>query len=167
VPDPAHSRAPDLVNRKFTADAPGQLHVADFTCVPLDGGGFGYAAFVIDVYAGLIAARRTARDPARGSALAEKVTGGRARRAGASARAGLSLHRAGSSAFAPAAHGGLPPVRSPWGTARHRLAAVTPAARSRTGTGNPPQRSSLEPSKIAVKGALRASHVMPCGHPGL
>jgi putative transposase len=57
VPDPAHSRAPDLVNRKFTADAPGQLHVADFTYVPLDGGGLGYAAFVIDVCAGLIAGR--------------------------------------------------------------------------------------------------------------
>jgi transposase InsO family protein len=30
------------------------LHVADFTYVPLDGGGFGYTAFVIDAYAGLI-----------------------------------------------------------------------------------------------------------------
>jgi transposase InsO family protein len=55
VPDPAHSRAPDLVNRNFTAERPGQLHVADFTYVPLDGGGFGYAAFVIDAFAGLIA----------------------------------------------------------------------------------------------------------------
>ena len=34
---------------------PGQLHVADFTYVPLDGGGFGYTAFVIDAFAGLIA----------------------------------------------------------------------------------------------------------------
>jgi len=31
----------------------GLLHVADFT-VPLAGGGFGYTAFVIDAYAGLI-----------------------------------------------------------------------------------------------------------------
>ena len=38
--------------------------------------------------------------------------------------------RAGSSAFAPSAHGGLPPVRDP-GTARHRLAAVTPADRAK------------------------------------
>jgi transposase InsO family protein len=29
--------------------------VADFTYVPLDGGGFGYTAFVIDAFAGLIA----------------------------------------------------------------------------------------------------------------
>jgi putative transposase len=54
VPDPAASRAPDLVNRQFTADAPGKLHVADFTCVPLAGGGFCYTAFVIDAFAGLI-----------------------------------------------------------------------------------------------------------------
>ncbi len=57
VPDPGHSRAPDLVRRDFTAQRPGQLHVADFTYVPLDGGGFGYAAFVIDAFAGLIAGR--------------------------------------------------------------------------------------------------------------
>ena len=55
TPDAAHTRAPDLVKRNFKASAPGQLHVADFTYVPLDGGGFGYTAFVIDAFAGLIA----------------------------------------------------------------------------------------------------------------
>lgn len=55
TPDPGHSRAPDLVKRDFKAERPGQLHVADFTYVPLDGGGFGYTAFVIDAFAGLIA----------------------------------------------------------------------------------------------------------------
>ena len=55
VPDPAHTRAPDLVQRNFTAERPGQLHVADFTYVPLDGGGFGHTAFCIDAFAGLIA----------------------------------------------------------------------------------------------------------------
>jgi transposase InsO family protein len=55
TPDPGHSRAPDLVKRDFTAQRPGHLHVADFTYVPLDGGGFGYTAFVIDAFAGLIA----------------------------------------------------------------------------------------------------------------
>jgi putative transposase len=55
IPDPAQTRAPDLVRRNFTAGRPGQLHVADFTYVPLDGGGFGYTAFVIDAFAGLIA----------------------------------------------------------------------------------------------------------------
>jgi len=55
IPDPAATRAPDLVRRDFAAGRPGQLHVADFTYVPLEGGGFGYTAFVIDAFAGLIA----------------------------------------------------------------------------------------------------------------
>ena len=54
VPDPAASRAPDLVRRRFKASGPGQLHVADFTYVPLTGGRFAYTAFVIDAFAGLI-----------------------------------------------------------------------------------------------------------------
>jgi transposase InsO family protein len=41
VADPAHSRAPDLVKRNFKAERPGQLHVADFTYVPLDAGASG------------------------------------------------------------------------------------------------------------------------------
>src|SRR5260370_18996482 len=55
VPDPGHARAADLVNRDFRAGRPGQLLVADFTYVPLAGGGFGYVAFVIDAFAGPIA----------------------------------------------------------------------------------------------------------------
>jgi putative transposase len=55
VADPAHPRHPDLVHRDFRAQRPGQLLVADFTYVPMAGGGFGYAAFVIDVFAGTIA----------------------------------------------------------------------------------------------------------------
>nr|WP_145929555.1 IS3 family transposase [Mycobacterium intracellulare] len=53
--DPAAARAPDLVRRRFGASRPNELDVADFTYVPLDGGGFGYTAFVIDAFAGLIA----------------------------------------------------------------------------------------------------------------
>jgi putative transposase len=52
--DPAATRAPDLVRRRFHAARPNVLDVADFTYVPLNGGGFGYTAFVIDAYAGLI-----------------------------------------------------------------------------------------------------------------
>ena len=54
VPDPANPRHPDLVNRDFRASRPGQLLVADFTYVPLAGGGFGYVAFCIDAFAGTI-----------------------------------------------------------------------------------------------------------------
>ncbi len=53
VADPAATRAPDLVNRHFGADRPDELHVADFTYVRMLTG-FGYSAFVIDAFAGLI-----------------------------------------------------------------------------------------------------------------
>jgi putative transposase len=53
--DPAAARGPDLVRRRFHASRHNELDVADFTYVPLDGGGFGYTAFVIDAFAGLIA----------------------------------------------------------------------------------------------------------------
>jgi putative transposase len=52
--DPAAARAPDLVGRQWRVAAPNLLDVADFTYVPLDTGGFGYTAFVVDAYAGLI-----------------------------------------------------------------------------------------------------------------
>jgi putative transposase len=42
------------VRRRFKAPRPGQLHVADFTYVPLTGVRFAYTAFVIDAFAGLI-----------------------------------------------------------------------------------------------------------------
>jgi transposase InsO family protein len=47
--DPA-SRPRDLVERDFRAPAPNQLWVTDITYVELAGGGFCYAAFVIDVF---------------------------------------------------------------------------------------------------------------------
>jgi len=53
VADPAAERAPDLVKRQFTAACPDQLWVADFTYVPMTVE-FGYTAFIIDAFAGLI-----------------------------------------------------------------------------------------------------------------
>ena len=47
--DPAHTRAPDLVKRNFTAPRPDALWVADFTyCSTWSG--IVYVAFIIDVY---------------------------------------------------------------------------------------------------------------------
>jgi putative transposase len=54
VADPTATRAPDLVHRRFTAARPDALWVADFTYVPMSEGRFGYTAFVIDAFAGLI-----------------------------------------------------------------------------------------------------------------
>jgi putative transposase len=53
VSDPLADRFPDLVHRRFHVERPDQLHVADFTYVPMVSG-FGYTAFVIDAFAGLI-----------------------------------------------------------------------------------------------------------------
>jgi transposase InsO family protein len=51
--DPGAARAPDLVGRRWRVAAPNLLEVADFTYAPMVSG-FGYSAFVIDAYAGLI-----------------------------------------------------------------------------------------------------------------
>lgn len=50
IPDRTATRAPDLVKRRFEADGPNRLWVADFTyCTTLSG--VVYVAFVIDVFA--------------------------------------------------------------------------------------------------------------------
>ena len=45
---------PDPVDRKFEAEAPNRLHVADITYVRMADGRFAYTAFVTDVFAGRI-----------------------------------------------------------------------------------------------------------------
>ena len=58
--DPAHTRAPDLVRRDFTADRPDRLWVADFTyCSTWSG--IVYVAFVIDVFSRRIVGWKAAR----------------------------------------------------------------------------------------------------------
>jgi putative transposase len=58
--DPAATRAPDLVKRNFTATAPDQLWVADFTyCSTWSG--IVYVAFVVDVFSRRIVGWKAAR----------------------------------------------------------------------------------------------------------
>jgi len=52
--DPAAARAPEQVGRRWRVGAPNLLEVADVTHVRLDTGRFGYTAFLVDAYAGLI-----------------------------------------------------------------------------------------------------------------
>ena len=59
VADPAATRAPDLVNRRFTATRPNQLWVSDFTYVA-SWSGTVYVAFVIDVFSRLLVGWRAA-----------------------------------------------------------------------------------------------------------
>jgi hypothetical protein len=71
---------------------------------------------------------------------AGEVTGGHARRAGTLRLRDSRRDRAGSSAFAPAAHGGLPPVRYP-GHRPSGAGAVRATDRARA------RAPSLEPSR--------------------
>ena len=59
VPDPGAARACDLVERDFTATAPNQLWVADFTYVATFSGTV-YVAFVFDVFSRMILGWRAA-----------------------------------------------------------------------------------------------------------
>ena len=59
IADPAAVRAPDLVNRQFTATRPNQLWVSDFTYVA-SWSGTVYVAFVIDVHSRLVVGWRAA-----------------------------------------------------------------------------------------------------------
>jgi len=49
IPDPTAARAPDLLDRDFTAEAPNRRWVADFTYVRT-WAGFAYVSFVIDCF---------------------------------------------------------------------------------------------------------------------
>lgn len=49
VPDPAAAKAPDLIGRDFTAEAPNTKYVGDITYLPVGGGKFCYLATVIDL----------------------------------------------------------------------------------------------------------------------
>ena len=51
---------PDLVDRKFEAEAPDRLHVAGITYGRMANGSFGYTAFVTDVFARRIVGRACA-----------------------------------------------------------------------------------------------------------
>ncbi len=50
VPDPAAAKAPDLIGRDFTAEAPNQRYVGDITYLPVGERGFLYLATVIDLH---------------------------------------------------------------------------------------------------------------------
>jgi len=80
------------VQRNFKAAGPGQLDVADFTCVPPDSGGFAYTAFVIDACAGYIGGWECSRTKATAFVIrAIRQAVGRFRKAG-HPLAGLAIH---------------------------------------------------------------------------
>jgi putative transposase len=58
-PDPGATRAPDLVNRDFTADRPDVLWVTDLTYVPTRSG-MAYVCFIVDAFSRRIVGWRVA-----------------------------------------------------------------------------------------------------------
>jgi putative transposase len=58
-PDPDALRAPDLVNRKFTAERPDALWVTDLTYVPTRSG-MAYVCFIVDAFSRMIVGWRVA-----------------------------------------------------------------------------------------------------------
>nr|WP_157570734.1 IS3 family transposase [Microtetraspora malaysiensis] len=50
VSEPSHQKVPDLLQRDFTAPAPGRRYVGDITYLPLADGGFLYLATVLDLH---------------------------------------------------------------------------------------------------------------------
>ena len=58
-PDPDAVRAPDLVNRDFTADRPNALWVTDLTYVPTRSG-MAYVCFIVDAFSRMIVGWRVA-----------------------------------------------------------------------------------------------------------
>ena len=59
IADPDATRAPDLVNRNFTADRPDALWVTDLTYVPT-WAGIAYVCFIIDAHSRMIVGWRVA-----------------------------------------------------------------------------------------------------------
>lgn len=81
VADPAHDRAPDLVQRRFWAPAPCRLLVADLTYVRMATGCLAYTAFVIEETRRLLAfCRRRRCEQADRQLLPPRVPGAGRRR---------------------------------------------------------------------------------------
>lgn len=150
MPDPGAARSPDLLKRNFKAGQPGQLHVADFTCVPLDGGGFAYTAFTIDAYAGYIGGWECSRSKATAFVIrAIWQAAERLARAGHPLE-GLAIHHsdAGSQPSTPRSAGSAAAasraIHAPWLKPRNPV-GTGPASLARR--ARPCRRSSAWPSQ--------------------
>ena len=135
--DPAAVRPPDLVDRRFVADAPNQLWVVDFTYLAT-WQSMAYTAFVIDVFSRRIVGWRTASTMPTELPLDALEMALFTRTSGGQDVAGVIHHSdAGSN---------TPPFATPsgcWTPARyHRSAAsatrtITPSRRARSGSTKP------------------------------
>ena len=94
--DPEGLRAPDLVNRNFTADRPNALWVTDLTYVPTRSG-MAYVCFIVDAFSRMIVGWRVASHM-RTDMVLDALEMARARR-GARRLVGLVAHSDAGSQF--------------------------------------------------------------------
>jgi putative transposase len=96
IADPDAVRAPDLVNRNFTAAAPNQLWVTDLTYVPTRSG-MAYVCFIVDAFSRRIVGWRVASNMKADMVLDALETARRSR--GARRFVGLVAHADAGSQF--------------------------------------------------------------------
>ncbi len=95
-PDPDAARAPDLVNRNFTADRPDALWVTDLTYVPTRSG-MAYVCFIVDAFSRRIVGWRVASNMKTAMVLDALEMARRSR--GATRFVGLVAHSDAGSQF--------------------------------------------------------------------
>ncbi len=96
VADPDATRAPDLVNRNFTADRPDALWVTDLTYVPTRSG-MAYVCFIVDAFSRRIVGWRVASNMKTGMVLDALEMARRSR--GGNRLVGLVTHSDAGSQF--------------------------------------------------------------------
>ncbi len=134
--DPDATRAPDLVNRNFTADRPDALWVTDLTYVPTRSG-MAYVCFIVDAFSRLIVGWRVASNMRTDMVLDALEMARRSR--GSRRLVGLVTHSdAGSPVHVRALHRTTRRDRRPADrSAPSRTATTTPWPRQRTGSTRP------------------------------
>jgi transposase InsO family protein len=125
IPDPAAAKAPDLIGRDFTAEAPNRRYVGDITYLPVGERGFLYLATVIDLHSRRLAGYAIAEHMRTELVLDALATAVRTR----GSLAGALLHtdhgaQYTSRAFAAACHAaGVRQSMSPIGSSADNAAA--------------------------------------------
>lgn len=141
---------PDLVERRFEAEAPNRPHVADVTYVRMANGPFGYTAFVTDVFARRIvgwacATTMDAREPPL-QALEQAIYHGPPRMAARTVSCTIpTMARSTSASCTPPGSGNSACFPRP---ARSATRTTTPWQRAPTARTRPSSSGDASPSRI-------------------
>ena len=141
---------PDLVERRFEAEAPNRLHVADITYVRMANGSFGHTAFVTDVFArrivgGACATTMDTREPPL-QALEQAIYHGPPRMAARTVSCTIpTMARSTSASCTPPGSGNSACFPRP---ARSATRTTTPWPRAPTARTGPSSSGDASPSRI-------------------